>query len=122
MRERVTRDDLQPLEDSELAWRWGSGSHVILPPDVREQISALRPVVAQALRAKAHDLCCDEAGKMQIIAADRDAFVVSRELAQLGINPSEEVIIHWGASVAVLTHWDIVRTWWSEFCYPRRTM
>jgi hypothetical protein len=116
--------DFAPMESFDLRWRWTSPAHALLPTEV---LAAIRPFTSGAaavrnvealVRVPSPDAAADLSMACDETVPEKD---VARWLQQLSSNSAAETVVSWDAARAVLVPWTIFATYWSDFCYPRRT-
>ncbi len=110
-----------PAKSFELAWRWTSETHAVLPDDVLRAIHPLTAAEAEALSPESNRRCTPlpvAAYSLSIFAEWDDVDPVRKRLQDLPVAEHAEVIVHWLPTLAVRTTWGIFVQYWSEFCYP----
>jgi hypothetical protein len=113
-----TEADFRPLEAAPLAWRWTSPSHTVFPAEVCSSIRALGPQAAARVDDEAARLVGAQEDSETVFAAAGDAESVRGYLRDLGLDPSEDVLVSWDRANALLMPWRVFYDWWDAFCYP----
>jgi hypothetical protein len=104
-----------PLETFDLAWRWTSTGHAVLPAADLTLIRPLTPASAREVKARAIE------GGEEVF--EREHRCVDDEqardwLQQLPISASTPVLVSWHHDSAVETTWSVFIRYWETFCYP----
>jgi hypothetical protein len=123
----LTPDDLLPLAEFGMRWRWTDPKWNLLDDDALSKIHPLTPGAARRAWETLGDLF-DPSGfglnpahiadQTRMETADPDESVVRAFLERATPPRGDETLVLWGPDVAVLTTDRVFQRYWDDFCYP----
>lgn len=110
----VRLDEIVPMDQFELNWRWTNPSHSMLPQTELIQIRPLAVAAANRLHPELGNVALE--GNKRTTTKGSAAEVAS--WLHTILPSSSDIAVFWSSSVAVLTTTEIFADRWSSFCYP----
>lgn len=118
----ITADNLLPLDEFRLKWRFTDKQYNLLHQEAQQQIHPLTADCIHEIRKRVHFSSGPNQDPQWRVTGSFDAStdrdLVVRWLRSQVPNESTNVVVFWWSKDAVLTTWDIFCSYWSDFCYP----
>ena len=121
----VTEEELQPLSQFPLKWRWTDPKYGQLPPELLATITPLSASKARTVWEIFRPLAHNDSLAPELFEPIVEFNAVSNSpedtkawLQRLGLGRKTPVIVSWNPEWAVLAPFGVFCDHWDDFCYP----